>query len=324
MIFGMTLYQVLWYFLIYSIIGWIAEVIFHAVALGKIVNRGCLNGPVCPIYGFGVISIFALVYAVTKVGESALNTLSLGQLFFGGMILCSGVELLGGVILDKCFHVRWWDYSDIPFNFHGYICLEFGLIWGLASTFVLRVLHPYIRSATVEFIPEQIGFPILGVLYLIYFLDVVVTVMMFNRLNEKLGELDKVRKSLRVVSDGLTDALGTSAYVTKNTLYRGRERAEKAGKRLRENAANAGQQLTNSAQTFGRGILESLGSGREKLEAKYRELVRTFSAERYFGIGRLLRAHPGMKHRDYQEVVEELQADLDGDSAADGQEMRKE
>ena len=54
MICGLTYYQICWYFLIYSFGGWVVEVIFHAVALGKVVNRGFLNGPVCPVYGFGV------------------------------------------------------------------------------------------------------------------------------------------------------------------------------------------------------------------------------------------------------------------------------
>ena len=49
MICGMTYYQICWYFLIYSFGGWVVEVIFHAVALGKVVNRGFLNGPVCPV-----------------------------------------------------------------------------------------------------------------------------------------------------------------------------------------------------------------------------------------------------------------------------------
>ena len=58
MICGMTYYQICWYFLLYSFGGWVVEVIFHAVALGKVVNRGFLNGPVCPVYGFGVLSVF--------------------------------------------------------------------------------------------------------------------------------------------------------------------------------------------------------------------------------------------------------------------------
>ena len=60
MIFGMTYYQICWYFLFYSFCGWVLEVIFHAAALGRIVNRGFLNGPICPVYGFGALAVFSL------------------------------------------------------------------------------------------------------------------------------------------------------------------------------------------------------------------------------------------------------------------------
>ena len=61
MICGMTYYQICWYFLIYSFGGWALEVVYHAVACGKVINRGFLNGPVCPVYGFGVLSVFAMM-----------------------------------------------------------------------------------------------------------------------------------------------------------------------------------------------------------------------------------------------------------------------
>ena len=57
----MTYYQICWYFLIYSFGGWALEVVYHAVACGKVINRGFLNGPVCPVYGFGVLSVFAMM-----------------------------------------------------------------------------------------------------------------------------------------------------------------------------------------------------------------------------------------------------------------------
>ena len=128
MICGMTYFQICLYFLIYSFGGWVVEVIFHAVALGKVINRGFLNGPVCPVYGFGVLSVFALLNTIQGSGRQ----MSDGMIFVFGIVLATAVELVAGWLLDVCFHARWWDYSDKPFNFHGYICLEFSLIWGLA------------------------------------------------------------------------------------------------------------------------------------------------------------------------------------------------
>ena len=117
----MTYYQICWYFLIYSFGGWALEVVYHAVACGKVINRGFLNGPVCPVYGFGVLSVFAMMNTFQGSGYQ-LND---GMIFLFGVILATAVELIAGWLLDVCFHARWWDYSNKPLNFHGYICLEF-------------------------------------------------------------------------------------------------------------------------------------------------------------------------------------------------------
>ena len=89
MICGMTYYQICWYFLVYSFGGWVVEVIFHAVTLGKVINRGFLNGPVCPVYGFGVISVFAMINTLQSSGYQ----MSDGMIFIFGVILATVVEL---------------------------------------------------------------------------------------------------------------------------------------------------------------------------------------------------------------------------------------
>ena len=116
---GFSLYHVLAFFLIYSCTGWCLEVIFAAATTGQLVNRGFLNGPVCPIYGFGMVIV---LFALTPLQGSVL------LLYIGGVILPSALELVGGWALYKLYHTRWWDYSDFPFNIGGYICLEFSLL----------------------------------------------------------------------------------------------------------------------------------------------------------------------------------------------------
>ena len=113
MIFGMTYFQICLYFLVYSFGGWVVEVIFHAVALGKVINRGFLNGPVCPVYGFGVLSVFAMLNTIQSGGHQMNNAM----IFLFGIILATAVELIAGWLLDVCFHARWWDCrkSGIPY-----------------------------------------------------------------------------------------------------------------------------------------------------------------------------------------------------------------
>ena len=102
---GFSLYHVLAFFLIYSCTGWCLEVIFAAATTGQLVNRGFLNGPVCPIYGFGMVIV---LFTLTPLQNSVL------LLYIGGVILPSALELVGGWALYKLYHTRWWDYSDFP------------------------------------------------------------------------------------------------------------------------------------------------------------------------------------------------------------------
>jgi len=165
MIFGMPLYQMCWYFFLYSFCGWVLEVIFHAVSMGQIINRGFLNGPICPIYGVGVLSVFAMVNAL-KTRGIPMDDLGI---FLFGLILATLVELIGGWLLDKCFHARWWDYSERPLNFHGYICLKFSLIWGIAILLVVRILQKHIADQSIFLRESHLGWVLIIVFSIAFF-----------------------------------------------------------------------------------------------------------------------------------------------------------
>ena len=203
-LFGMTLYQVLWYFVVYSFIGWCVEVVFHAMKAHRLVNRGFLNGPVCPVYGFGVVLVFAAVHLIVDRSGGTIQDISIIMLYPIGVILTTAVELLGGFMLDKTFHARWWNYSTEKFNFHGYICLKFSLIWGLGVVFLVKAAHPFIDRATVQLLPAAIGIWIILALIIAYFSDFVVSVLIMLKLNRSLEELDQIQKDMRFVSDQIT------------------------------------------------------------------------------------------------------------------------
>ncbi|MBR1779855.1 MAG: hypothetical protein IJ751_00430, partial [Oscillospiraceae bacterium] len=228
---GMTLYQIGWYFLIYAFLGWVVEVIYHAVTQGAVVNRGFLNGPLCPIYGVGMLGVLALSNSVTSPSQEP----SLPLLFLGGTLLATGVELLGGWALDKIFHAKWWDYSDRPFNLHGYICLQFSLIWGLAIVLVMRVLHPLVRAQVTAWIPEKIGWPILIVAYVLFLADLVVTAAMLHALDRRLAELEQISANMRVVSDRLTQVIADKSISAARRVGESKVQAALGRAEMREN-----------------------------------------------------------------------------------------
>ena len=291
MICGMTYYQICWYFLIYSFGGWVVEVIFHAVALGKVVNRGFLNGPVCPVYGFGVLSVFAMINTLQSSGYQ----MSEGMIFLFGVILATVVELIAGWMLDVCFHARWWDYSDKPFNFHGYICLEFSLIWGLAIVLVVKVFQKYVENNTSMQTDSALGWIILAILYGVYLADLIVTVAVIRGLNKKLTRLNTIQSDMRIVSDKLSDTVANTTIDTAQVIGKGKVQTALAKAELRE-----------AAETKKNQSIEKLRKKKMELQREFDELSGSITNHTIVGPGRIIKAFPEMKHRYYHELIQEL------------------
>ena len=148
------LYRFVWMFFIYAFLGWCTEVSYAALVTGKFVNRGFLNGPVCPVYGFGVVIVLTCLTPLAN---------NLPLLFLGSVVLTSALEWLTGFVLEKLFHQRWWDYSDQPFNLSGYVCLRFSVAWGFACLFVVKLLHPTVLLF-IRLIPQILGVVLLALM----------------------------------------------------------------------------------------------------------------------------------------------------------------
>lgn len=188
-----SLVNFLWFFVIYAFLGWWLEVTFQTVTVGKFINRGFLNGPVCPIYGFGMVT---LLYFLSPFTNNLLF------LFVGAVILTSVLEYITGFVLEKLFNDKWWDYTDMPFNLHGYICLSFSLAWGLAAVFVIQLIHPLVEKFS-SLLDNQIGNFILFVLILYFIADFIVTLFAILKIKKRFTLLDEMTQRLQLYSDGI-------------------------------------------------------------------------------------------------------------------------
>lgn len=186
-----SFYQFVFFFMIYAIFGWCLEVIYEGVDQGKFVNRGFLNGPYCPIYGFGVI-------IVTLCLNPIKNNILI--LFAGSVILTSALEFFTGFILEKIFHQKWWDYSDIHFNIKGYVCLKFSLLWGVACLIVVRIIHPLIETF-VNWIPRTVGITVLIIFYIGFASDIVITIFGIMHIKKRIKLLESISAEMRKISD---------------------------------------------------------------------------------------------------------------------------
>ena len=153
-------------FCIYSVAGWIMETLLFLIRDKKVVKRGFLFGPVCPIYGCGAVLCTAVLY--DRVHNIFL-------IFIFGLLLCGTLEYLTHFILEKMFHAMWWDYSSRRFNIKGRVYLNGLLTFGLGAVLIVEVLQPLVFKL-IDIIPDTAMYIMCFVLYSIFLADFVGTV----------------------------------------------------------------------------------------------------------------------------------------------------
>ncbi len=286
-------------FFIYAFMGWCTEVVYAAACTGKFVNRGFLNGPVCPVYGFGVLIV---IYMLTPLKDNLVI------LFFGSVFLTSALEWITGWVLEKIFHNKWWDYSDLPFNLSGYICLKFSLMWGFACLLIMDVIHPVIYDL-INLIDIRISKVIISMMLAGIAVDIIATVQSILNLNRQLNQINEIAASIRNISDELGERISVDSIniITKS------EKLKNVIEERKSLAADALEDVIEESKFIATEFIdEQRASITHKLD-KYKELTDELKEKRneilnksFFGQRRLLHAFPKMKSSRYMEALEDL------------------
>lgn len=270
----MQIYDLILYFFTYGLLGWCTEVAFAAVKEKEFINRGFLNGPICPIYGVGVSVVICFL---TPFSEN------LPFLYIASTVLVTVLEGLTGYFMDRFFHHKWWDYSGQPLNIGGYVCLIFSLVWGAACVAIMRVIHPVIQKI-LSVIPFVLGIVLLVFLTGILFADLYVTSSSILKFNKQLDAMEKIAGELKELSDKLGETIYENVMGTMEIKEEGKRRL---GERIGESE-------------------ERLEEYREDLRKRYEELA----GQRSRIVKRLVGAFPKMKSRHHQMILEELKTRL--------------
>lgn len=178
------------YFFIYAFTGWCVEVAYHAITNGHFVNRGMLVGPVCPIYGLGMMIMIAALSPVQN---------NLPLLFVAATIICSLLELVVGGVLRWFFHAQWWDYSKEKFNIAGLVCLRFSLAWGVGGAFLIKVVHPLTDDAVALLPPFLLAILVLAASIVIC-ADIGITLAGLLKLRKRYDALSDLEAQIRKAS----------------------------------------------------------------------------------------------------------------------------
>lgn len=295
------LYDFIWIFFLYAFIGWCTEVAFAALKEGVFVNRGFLNGPVCPIYGFGVLIIVA---CLTPLKDNAL------VLFVGSVLLTSLLEWVTGFVLEKLFHQRWWDYSDEPFNLGGYICLRFSLAWGFACLIVMDIVHPSIM-ALIGWVPRTLGVVLLCLFGAVMAVDLIATVKAIIKMNDHLRQIDELAAKIKEASNDFGESLaGRVLDISekggewKNAITEKTEDMKESLDDLKDAFTEKREDVKESLDDWKDSLTERKEDMKESLD-ELRRRLETLLSSRDRGERRLLRAFPKVSSERYREAMEQ-------------------
>ena len=171
-------------FIIYSFLGWLVEVINCSMVEKKLVNRGFLISPICPIYGCGALLI-TLVLNNYKDDWFVV--------FCMAIILCGLLEYFTSWLMEKIFHARWWDYSKNKFNINGRICLETMVPFGILGLVIIYILNPFFYNI-LNLIPSNIAHIISIILLIILIIDMVVSFKVISKVTTTVKKVTQENK----------------------------------------------------------------------------------------------------------------------------------
>lgn len=170
-------------FFIYSVAGWVIECLFCKIYYHKLVDRGFLLGPYCPIYG---VSALCMIKALERWQNDWL------VLFVMAVLIASIVEYITSYIMELIFHTRWWDYSNNSFNVNGRICLLNSLLFGILGIILLKMVNPFVNHWLLG-IPTNILNIISIILLIVFIIDFIISFNIIFKLQKSVVSLKKDR-----------------------------------------------------------------------------------------------------------------------------------
>ena len=319
------LYFIALYFFVYGFLGWCTEVAFAAWKEHRFVNRGFLNGPICPVYGIGVTLV---VHFLSPYRSNLII------LYITSTILVTALEWLTGFILERVFHNKWWDYSNMPLNLNGYVCLLFSLIWGVACVLIVDFIHPVIHKLLL-YIPVIVGVIILIILGIGMFADLYVTASGILKMNKRLAAMQEIADELHEISDKIGEniykntiaAMETQDAIKDSVTEKQEELKDSftakqeefkdslAAKQMefKDSFALKQEEILGNLTERREEISETLDTVSDELKERIASLRKHYSelGEDFTGIQkRLLKAFPKMENKKYSESFDDLREKL--------------
>lgn len=303
-----TLLDWLAFFYIYCFLGWCFESGYATVKQRKFINRGFLRGPFIPIYSFG--ALFVLIITDNFQG----NTVAI---YFSGMAAATVLEYITGYIMEKMFKVKYWDYSDHPFNLRGYVSLSTSIAWGFLSVILTNFLQVNISRFVMSLSKNTLIISI-SAISVIFIADILLSFKAAFNLAKAFAALEKAKTELGEIKEKLSLIKGDLLSETQSKLS-----SIKSGVTERINLANGyiseRKSSFSSLKSDIENIFQSLSQTIAAKSPDYLSLKRKYEAAREhytnsfpkfgkviaFFIRNMIKGNPGLNKR-YLDQIKEL------------------
>lgn len=226
---GYPVTQLILFFFFYAFVGWVMETCYCSFIERKYVARGFLYGPICPIYGVGVLLMILFFKPLT--GNPVL-------FYITAVVVMSAWEYLVGWFLEATTHVKYWDYSHFRYNLNGRICLPISLTWGVLSYIVIFWIHPHTEALFSQIAP-WLSHVLCGAAIGVLISDATLTIRqlaLIAKLTKSLAHIsDELQLQLSLGKSELSDKLDESTAALRARYNEQLRRYERNSRRFRNN-----------------------------------------------------------------------------------------
>lgn len=288
-------FQWLFFFYMYCFFGWCFESAYVSAKSKKLVNRGFMRGPFLPLYGSGAIMM--LVVSMPFQDNVWLT-------YVAGVIGATALEYVTGVTMEALFKVRYWDYSNQPFNFQGHICLTSSLAWGFLTILMTRVIHRPIEQFVLS-IPGNVLYYVTALLTIYIVADFTLSFKAALDLRDILIKMQKVREEMERMQRRLDVII---AFNNEEKEQKKQEREltlSELSSSLKQKFAGLRESIQTRPSAYGDGIREEIAELRGRFshypdpQKNYKDLLDFYKRD-------MIRNNPTMASKKFKDALEEL------------------
>ena len=316
--FAYSFLQWLLFFYLYSLIGWCFESVYVSIKKRRLINRGFIRGPFLPLYGSGAI---VMLFVSRPFSDQIL------YLFLAGMIGATLLEYITGVLMESLFKVRYWDYSNLKFNYQGQICLSSSIAWGGLTVLMTRVIHQPIEQfvftldQTYLSVLATILTILIGVDFALSFraaLDLRDILIRMEHAKEELVRMQKRLDVMIAVLDNTKNEIANEIgqkkdlILEKNELWRQTNliKTEDLYNGIEDRLSNLKKAIQEKPGTYVENVRDEIAEIRGSFGAHI-EKMRQAGSLFDFHKRNLILGNPTMKSKKYNLLLEELKKEIE-------------